>query len=365
MDFQNDKNMKNKKDYDDKYIYSYSDKSKVTEKNVAKDKRKSKKLYILGLVVSIILGLMGSILLYAYNKLDSINYKSLGESGELLLSESDSTDLLQEPKVLNVIMFGVDRREQTDNHSRSDSTMLLSVDNRRKKIKLTSLMRDTWVKIPGHAQNRLNTAIAYGGEKLAIQTVQNTFGIKMDKYATVDFESFKKIVDIIGGIDLSLSAAEASYINGDLEYYRSPSPRLPVADGTYHLDGDKTLSYARARKVATPEGLHDDFARTYRQRRVLKIIVESMKKCNIAQILRIVDEAGPYIDTNLKKSEIITLSKNIMSYLNYQLEEFRLPTNDNVQNATKNGMAVLVIPDMSKAKYDLAKFIYEDTVQYK
>ena len=133
MDFQNDKNMKNKKDYDDKYIYSYSDKSKVTEKNVAKGKRKSKKLYILGLVVSIILGLMGSILLYAYNKLDSINYKSLGESGELLLSESDSTDLLQEPKVLNVIMFGVDRREQTDNHSRSDSTMLLSVDNRRKK----------------------------------------------------------------------------------------------------------------------------------------------------------------------------------------------------------------------------------------
>lgn len=351
--------MKNKENqnYNDKYIYSYSKSEKAKKSTI---NSLSKKIYIAGIIICIIVGLIGTGLIYAYNKLDSINYNPIDQ--ETTLNSTEQDDLLQESMVLNIALFGIDRRSSNDNHSRSDSSMILSLDGRRKKIKLTSLMRDTWCEIPKHKSNRLNAAIAMGGESLAIKTIQKNFGIKIDRYATVDFESFKEIVDIIGGIDLSLSAKEAAYINGDLAYYKSSSERLPVADGTYHLDGEKTLSYARARKVATPEGLHDDFARTYRQRRVLSVIVEKMKTCNINQILAVIEKAGPYISTNLKKSEILSLSKNALTYLNYKVEEFRLPTNNNVKSQNIDGMSVLVIPNWNKVKYELAKFIYEDSI---
>lgn len=355
MDFnKNGKNdINSKQSYSDKYVYSCSNKKKF--------KRKTKnRLFIIGIIISLIIGIIGSSLIYAYKKLDLINYKPLSEQET---SDTNPEDLLQESMVLNIALFGIDRRTSNDNHSRSDSSMILSLDGRRKKIKLTSLMRDTWVEIPGHNSNRLNTAIAFGGESLAIKTIQENFGIKIDRYATVDFESFKVIVDIIGGIDMSLSAKEAAYINGDLLYYKSNSELLPVADGVYHLDGEKTLSYSRARKVATPEGLHDDYARTYRQRRVLSIIVEKMKTCNLNQILNVIEKAGPYISTNLKKSEILSLSKNALTYLNYKIEDFRIPTNNNVKGQNINGMEVLIIPDKKKARYDLAKFIYEDSVK--
>ena len=349
------KDIKNKKSYSDKYIYSYSKNKAGTARN---------KLYVIGIIISIIMGIIGSGFIYAYHKLDLINYKPLENQENILenTDSSDSKDLLQESMVLNIALFGIDRRSADDNKSRSDSSMILSLDGRRKKIKFSSLMRDTWVEIPEHKSNRLNAAIAMGGESLAIRTIQKNFGIKIDRYAIVDFESFKEIVDIIGGIDLSLSAKEAAYINGDLAYYKSNSPRLPVADGTYHLDGEKTLSYSRARKVTTPEGLHDDYARTYRQRRVLATIISKMKTCNINQILNVIEKAGPYISTNLKKSEILSLSKNALTYLGYKIEDFRIPTNDNVKGQNRNGMDVLTIPNMKKARYDLAKFIYEDSL---
>ena len=82
-------------------------------------------------------------------------------------------------------------------------------------------------------------------------------------------------------------------------------------------------------------------------------------------MLDIIEQAGPYIDTNLKKSEMMTLAKKVMTYLNFNLEEFRLPTDNNVRNSNIRGMAVLEIPDLNKARYDLAKFIYEDTVKSK
>lgn len=358
------KNNQNK-DYNDRYIYSYKKEEKPQEtlnKPTTKKNMKKNLICYLGIVIFLIVGLAGSAMLYVYNKLDSINYKPI-EDSENLFSEEDTNGLLKDKMILNIALFGIDRRSEAETKSRSDSSMILSIDSRRKKIKLTSLMRDVWTEIPGHKPNRLNVAIAHGGEKLAIQTIHKAFGVKIDRFATVDFESFKEIVDIIGGIDLSLSAKEAAYINGDIIYFKLPTPLLPVEDGTYHLDGHKTLSYSRARKVKTPEGLHDDFARTYRQRRVLSTIMNKMKTCNLPQILEIIEKTGPYISANFKKSEIMTLGKNALNYLSYTFEDFRLPTDDNTKEANINGASVIVIPDWKKARYDLAKFIYEDSVQ--
>ena len=312
-------------------------------------------------MVSLAVGVIGSILIFTYLKIDKLNYKPLDYAEKTAYTE----DLLTKNTVLNVCLFGLDRRDKSDTKSRSDSIMLLSVNNSLRKIKLVSFMRDLYTKIPGYTPNRLNVAIACGGESLAIKTLQSLFGIKVDKYATIDFYGFRDVINIIGGIEIKLSKAEVRYINEDIAYLRSKSKPLPVAEGVYLLDGDKALSYARARKVSTPEGLHDDYARTYRQRLVIETIIKKMRKCSPGQILKAVEKIGPYIVTDFKKSEILALAQNVPKYIKYEVEQFRIPTDDNVRGENIYGMSVLTIPNIRRARYELAKFLYEKDLKIK
>ena len=351
-------------EYNDRYIYSDS---KKTIKN--KSLKNKKILFSFAIVFSVILGILGGAFIYAYHMLDTLNYQPM--------QDTDDTDYIsgaaQDPMVLNVALFGVDRHAEVDVKSRSDSILILSLDSRRKKIKLTSLMRDMWVEIPGHGSNRINTAIAYGGESLAIKTIEQNFGVKIDRFCTVDFEGFKDIIDIIGGLDIEITKQEANHINKLLVELDSAfkeggltpfnSPLLKETDGVHHLNGAQALQYARSRKVPTAEGMHDDYARTFRQRRVISLVIDKLKTSSLPQLLNVIEKAGPYINTNLKKNEIITLGKNSVKYLQYELAEFRLPENDNLEGKNINGASVITIKDMNKARFDLAKFIYEDSVK--
>ena len=318
---------------------------------------------MIGSFLSLIAGIAGGSVLFLCSKLDKLNYQPLDYS--VVNPTGASEDLLTKNTVLNVCIFVIDRRDKSDTKSRSDSTMLLSINSSLKKIKEVSFMRDTYVSIPGYGKNRLNVAIACGKESLAIKTLQKTFGVKMDKYITVDFDDFRKVIDILGGVEIKLSAKEAKYINGDLWYYRSKDPRLPEKDGIYVLNGEKALSYARMRRIPTPEGLCDDFARTYRQRTVIFKIIKKMGSSSLAEILKVINEIGPNIKTNFRPNEIIAMAKNSKKYLKYEIEQFRLPTDNNVRNASINGMAVLTIPNIKKARFDLARFLYEGDLKIK
>lgn len=368
-------------DYDDNFekfsdkkdIYSSSKPhinkhSHINKKSMRKSIRNRKIIFSLAIIIFIIIGLIGSALIYAYRMLDNLNYQPIENNDSEYVSGST-----RDPMILNVALFGVDRHAEADIHSRSDSIMILSLDSRREKIKLTSLMRDMWVDIPGYKNSRINAAIALGGEQLAIKTIEHNFGIKIDRFCTVDFEGFKDIIDIMGGLDIEITAKEAHHINrllielddalvkGGLKPFKSPL--LKEVDGVQHLNGAQSLQYARSRKVPTAEGFMDDYARTFRQRRVISLVIEKFKSSNLATILSLIEKIGPYINTNLKKNEIITLGKNSLKYLKYQIKEFRLPQEGNFEGQNINGASVLVITDLNKARYDLAKFIYEDSVK--
>lgn len=366
----NDKNF----DYSDNFekrkdIYSSSSHKVNKRPFVNAKKLKNKKiLFSIAIFFSIVVGLIGGALIYAYKMLDSLNYQPI----EIKDSEY-VTGSAQDPMILNIALFGVDKHDEADFRSRSDSILILSIDSRHKKIKLTSLMRDMWVHIPGYKDNRINTAIALGGEPLAIKTIEYNFGIKIDRFCTVDFEGFKDIIDIIGGLDIEITAKEAHHINqllvelddalvkGGLTPFKSPL--LKEVDGVHHLNGAQALQYARSRKVPTAEGFHDDYARTFRQRRVISLVMDKFKSSSLPKIVSIIEKVGPYINTNLKKNEIITLGKNSLKYLKYELTEFRLPQEGNFEGQNINGASVLVITDLNKARYDLAKYIYEDAVK--
>lgn len=210
-------------------------------------------------------------------------------------------------------------------------------------------MRDMWVTIPGYGQDRLNASYAFGSAKLTIDTIKKNFGVLIDRYAVVDFEGFSQIIDTLGGIDINLTADECAYIN---KY--SGDKHTLHGSGVKHLTGLQALHYSRDRN-----SIGSDYDRTSRQRTVLRAVVEKLKTANIAQITELISTLGPLVTTNYKTSEISRIAAHALTYLHYPVEEFRLPTDDNVRDETYSQKMVLVINDPAKAKNDLHKFIYE------
>lgn len=337
-------NNKNRDSYDD----NFNNHSKYVD--ISSGKNKKTKFFSLKKIVSLtfftILGLLGGLMLYAYSTLHSFNYKDLSEE---TLVDDFGNDLINDSQVLNVMLIGSDSMSVGD-HGRSDSLLIVSLDVKNKKIKVTSLMRDIWINIPGHGKDRFNAAYAYGGPQLTISTIEKAFGIRIDRYAVVDFDGFEKIIDSIGGIDMELNANECAYINT-----YSGDKHILKGSGVKHLTGLQALHYSRNRNSKG-----SDFDRTERQRNVIRAIIEKLKTSNISQVTDFISAVGPLVTTNFKTSEISRLGASALEYLNYPITEFRLPTNDNVRNETYDRKMVLVINDMAKAKKDLLNFIYED-----
>ena len=322
--------------------------------NLYSSEKKSRRNFpfakIFGITFFLILGLVGSAMLYVYKSLQSLNYDDLsnGNGEDTQISENIDEDTINDNMILNIMLIGSDSLSAGD-HGRSDSLMILSLDIRHKKIKVTSIMRDIWISIPKFGQDRFNAAYAIGGPKLTIETIQKNFGIHIDRYAVVDFKGFADIIDTLGGIDIELTATECAYINkysGDLHTLKG--------SGIKHLTGLQALNYARDRNSKG-----SDYDRTSRQRNVIKTVLEKLKTANIAQLTKLLPEFLSMMTTNFKLSELTKLASKSSTYFNYPMEEFRLPTNDNVRDAVYSQKMVLVINNMAKAKSDLCRFIYE------
>lgn len=329
----------------DGYVDIYS-----SERRIEKRKNRKAILKTFYTLFFVVLGVIGSLMIYAYRTLNSFNYQSLSDSDNdrVTMQDIDGNDLINDKMVLNIMLIGSDSMS-TGDHGRSDSLLILSLDIRHKKIKVTSLMRDIWLTIPGYGKDRFNAAYAFGGPKLTIETIEKNFGIYIDRYAVVDFDGFSNIINALGGIDLELTSSECSYIN---KY--SGDPHTLKGSGLKHLTGLQALHYSRDRN-----SIGSDYDRTSRQRNVIKAVVGKLKTANIAQITDLISKIGPMVTTDFKTAEISRLATKSLTYLNYPLEEFRLPTDDNVRNETYSQKMVLVINDMSKARKDLLNFIYE------
>lgn len=334
----------------DIYDDGFSNKSNYVD-IYSSDRRKKSRISIKKVVMSVffvILGLIGSAMIYAYHMLHSFNYEEIDNDSSEVLTDDFGDSLINDSQILNVMLIGSDSMS-TGDHGRSDSLMILSLDVKNHKIKVTSLMRDIWINIPGHGYDRLNAAYAFGGAKLTIETIEKTFGLRVDRYAIVDFEGFSNIIDTLGGIDLELTSDECIYINT----YSGDKNTLK-GKGMKHLTGLQALHYSRDRNSKG-----SDYDRTSRQRNVIRAIVDKLRSANLKQITELIPAIAPLITTNFKTSEISRLATNSLNYLKYDLEEFRLPTNENVKNETISQKMVLVIPDIAKARYDFLKFIYE------
>ncbi len=345
--------------------------------------KKGRTKRVLCIIFSVLFLLGGSGLLYYYSLLNSLNYVDIadddpdstkstvpalsGTGTQLSLSDGE---LLQDSKVLNVMLFGEDNANG-DKYGRSDTMIMMSIDNRHKKLKLTSFQRDTYVYIPDNDYNKINASYTLGGAKLSIQTIEANFGIKVDRYAVVDFDSFIKIIDTLGGIDLTLTQDEIDYINYQMYKNHQADTRTTITDspGIVHLTGQQALWYARDRGLSIGEdnneiGIEgDDWDRTSRQRKLLETVFNSMKDADLAQIVSIVSSVGPLVTTNLKKDEITALVSHSLTYLDYDVEQYYVPEQGlwYYDDNTPVG-SVIKISDLDAQRVAFAKFVYEDLI---
>ncbi|MGN0452881.1 MAG: LCP family protein [Ruminococcus sp.] len=350
--------------------HSASRSSSEHRRSKQRKKKSSGKKRFISVLLAIVLLLGGAAFIFCYNVLNSINYVDVDDNNDALIDpdsgEKISGSLLNDEKVLNVLLFGVD--ENNSDYGRSDTMILLSIDSCHEKIKLTSFQRDTFVYCPdpeGSYHTKLTNAYSYGGVPLAIDTIEANYGVEIDRYATVDFSTFKSIVDILGGVEVELTDDEILYINCQIAQ-NNQTEYLYADAGNVLLNGQQALWYARNRGGDIINGVDftegTDWDRTERQRKFIKAVIDDMKDASVPDIVRIVNSIGPEITTNLKKSEILSIAADAKTYLNYEVEQTSMPCEGSWIYDTNFAGDVIYVTDWDMTRNAIWKFIYEDNV---
>ena len=327
------------------------------KKKKAKGGRIPGKVKRIALIVSIVLavGIIGIIIYvwYSMNQIvDSIHYvpNSLNfDKVDVLVSESDSYDFVSHSdETKNILLCGSD----IDKYgvSRTDSMIILTIDHHHKTIKMTSLMRDMYVQIPGHGKNKLNASFTYGGGDLILKTVYSNFGIKIDRFVCVDYQVFASVVDTLGGVEVEIEAMELEQFN---KYVKGGKKNRIAKAGTYNMNGQQALSYCRIRKVGT------DTARTARQRKVLREIMKKCKSLSPVEAQRILSIAAPYVTTNMSRDEMTSLALEGLGCLQYETLGLRIPMDGAWSDLKINGIWYVSVDLKKNARY-LHEFIYGD-----
>ena len=244
----------------------------------------------------------------------------------------------------SVLLIGTDSRDLTQERGRSDSMILLTINSRTDRIYLTSFMRDMYVEIPGHGSNKLNAAYSYGGPELLMDTLELNFNIRIDDYLCVSFTGFAGVIDAFGGVEITLSDAEAQAVNDILRNEVNallgddPSADMLPGGGTYQLNGKQALSYARVRYVGNA-----DFERTSRQREVMSKLLQSAKSRLVTGAPELIQDAMPNFTTNMNTGELYLLSLRAPLVLGYQMEQQQIPADGTWSGAQIGGQDVLQV----------------------
>ena len=259
-------------------------------------------------------------------------------TGEVINSED--LELPEEPvevvetgdEVIQILLVGQDTKSMSS-RSRTDSMILCTVNLTDKTLTMTSFMRDMYLKLPGYQSQRLNVAYLLGGFDALYNALEYNFGVQADYGVAVNFASFQKVIDAVGGVDVELTSREATHLN--LNYYG-----FNLTEGLNHLNGEAALAYSRIRK------LDSDFNRTNRQRTVMMALLEKAKTLPATELYDLVETLIPMVVTDMTNSEIIDVAFDIVPILGeLQVISQRIPIDGEYRNAWVDGMAVL-LPDL-------------------
>ncbi len=306
--------------------------------------KKWKRIVVYVLIALILLALIAFATVYGiYNSFRTdINEDNLGISSEIQDKYGDSD-------IFNVALFGVDTRDEDSFSGRSDTIIIASVDKKNNVVKLTSILRDSYVAIEGHKNQKITHAYAFGGAELAIKTINQNFGMNITDYATINFYKLADAIDILGGIDIEVTEAERKHLN-DIGDDENPDFNYLDEAGTVHLNGEQAVVYARLRKIDS------DVARSNRQRKVIEALIVQAKKVSPAKYAEMVRTMMSLCETSLSFSEIMSFAPMITKDITIQT--LTIPGDEeNAIGGMYDGAWVWRY-DLSEATQHIHEFIY-------
>lgn len=326
------------------------------EKQVLRRKRVGIAATVFLTVLAIVFVAVGTLLCefnYNYVSLDNISDDELGITGG-----NNSKD------VINIALFGVDTRRSNSFKGNSDTIMVLSIDKVHKKVKLTSVMRDSLVVIEGHKWGVYKINSAYGkGPANAIKTLNSNFNLDIREYATVNFNGMAHIIEEMGGIEVDVTKAEVRDANTHIKYQAKRmgvNPDYIDEPGVQTLNGMQAVAWARIRHVKTSSGVTADFGRTDRQRYVMEKLFDKLLTLDAGKYPGLIKTMLPYVETSLSYSDLINLAA-VLQETGLNFEQTRVPQQDYVISPgySFHG-ASTVYYNLEYATKVMHAFIYDD-----
>ncbi|WP_253287352.1 LCP family protein [Clostridium bornimense] len=292
-------------------------------------------LWILGVLLSLTVVAVGGTFFYVKHmigKVDHVKIKKddLGINEEIEEKYGD---------IRNIALYGIDAEE--GKAGRSDSIMILTVDTKNNKLKLTSIMRDSYVNIADHGYDKINHAYAFGGPELAMRTLNENFDLNVKEFMAVNFTSMPEIIDKLGGVNIDITDEEIQYIPGI------------TSAGTQKLTGKQALAYARIRYATG-----GDYKRTERHRTVLTAIFNEMKSKPVSQYPSLASDFLPYVRTNISSNEMLSLMGDIGTLMSGNLEQNRFPTDEQGEGKMINGVYYMTF-NIEEVKNSMHQFIFQ------
>lgn len=318
---------------------------------MSRTKKSPLKITIITLLIILLAIIIGgaSYSLYLSNKLDKVDLtkENIGITTDI---NDNLSQYVAYDQIINVALFGIDAGD--NEFGRSDSIMILTVDPVHNKLKLSSIMRDSYVNIPGHGMDKLNHAFAFGNSVLALQTLNENFGLNVNNFVSTNFSNLPKIINTLGGVTINITAEEVSLINnyahslGSTSSVSGPGPQL--------LNGDLALAYTRIRYTSG-----GDYERTSRQRTVLSAVFNKVKDTQATQIPNLLNDFLPFVQTSFSPSEIVSLANTASKIGTSKISEDRFPRDGSCEGKTIDGIYYLTF-DLETTKSQIQQFIYEN-----
>ena len=305
------------------------------------------KKVVLSLVMVLVI-LIGSVLGFYKHIKNKIYVKK-----EPSISNNDS-EFKEVEGITNVLLIGVDARD-LDEPCRSDSMIIATLDNNNKKVKLTSLFRDTLVDIPGHGEAKLNSAYMLGGPELLIKTVKETYNVSIDKYIIINFWGFETIVDYIGGIEVDVKDYQLEELNKYIGESTGGNDCPVEKTGIQTLNGKQALSYARIRY-----NVGDEYESTDRQREVIFKVIEKLQNTKPSKYLGVMNTMLEYIKTNIDPLEALNMAYTIYKFPSLDVEQLQIPLVALSETRNYKELGSVFLMDRLQNASILYNFIYEN-----
>ena len=308
-----------------------------------------------------------------YNGMDFLkeNFPTIEEANagdvysykEYLKQWYQNGDPVSSTHVLNILLIGEDTRdEKITDTSRADSAIIASINVDTKEIHLTSVLRDLYVyfEVDGKGQyGKINAAASMGGMKCYINTIERYYKIAINNYAVVNFNSFPKIIDALGGVPIKITSAEINEINNHPRVYGKVTIKQTFdgTEGTMKLNGKQALAYCRIRHIDS------DGARANRQKTVLNAILNKMKKSGTVDTVKTVNQLAGYVYTGYNKKELISIGNTALrdGWLDYEMKTKNVPAVENCKGGSRFSVAPgnwIWLADIPKDAYELQMEIY-------